>query len=189
MKLDAATDPSGRDHSLGTQGRHWDYCSSLRVEPGGMALAQARVINSTGGFPVEDPVGFSDDCLVFSHVIIGGKRTSEPQVVVPASRRVKIMREIWSPRSTPGSCWIDRNSMELPPKLTLEALKNRGLEDVLVNFQAIFHQSMRGNSFILGGLLIEQRQNCCCVIIPIGTEGPGACMIFEQTFIYNQAPR
>ena len=32
MKLDAATDPSGRDHSLGTQGRHWDYCSSLRAE-------------------------------------------------------------------------------------------------------------------------------------------------------------
>lgn len=63
MKLDAATDPSGRDHSLGTQGRHWDYCSSLRV--GGVCLAQARVINSTGGFPVEDPVGFSDDCLVF----------------------------------------------------------------------------------------------------------------------------
>jgi len=26
MKLDAATDPSGRDHSLGVQGRHWDYC-------------------------------------------------------------------------------------------------------------------------------------------------------------------
>ena len=189
MKLDAATDPSGRDHSLGTQGRHWDYCSSLRVcwvhGPGSSKGDKFhRWVSGWGSCRF---LGWSSGISYVNH---RGKITSEPQVVVPASRRVKIMREIWSPRSTPGSCWVDRNSKELPPKLTLEPLKIKGWK--MSMYWLIFRPSSTypwGAIVFCLGLLIEQRQNYCCVIIPIGTEGPGACMIFELTFIYNQAPR